>query len=76
MAAANPSGRRTCRNEPLRRRGRSDTIPRSGVEEIKGFFRKGRIGSWRDQFTADEGERFDALLAERLAGSGLTFEFE
>jgi hypothetical protein len=46
------------------------------VEEIKGFFRKGRIGSWRDQFTADESERFDALTAERMAGSGLTFEFE
>ena len=46
------------------------------VEEIKGFFRKGRIGSWRELFTVDQGERFDALCAEHLAGSGLTFEFE
>ena len=46
------------------------------IEEFKGFFRSGRIGSWKDQFTASQSDRFDALYEERMAGSGLDFQFE
>ena len=46
------------------------------IDELKDFFRKGRTGTWRELFTVDQGERFDALCAERLAGTGLAFEFE
>ena len=46
------------------------------IEEFRGFFRKGQIGSWKDQFTVAQNEQFDKLYAERMKGSGLEFEFE
>lgn len=51
----------------------------SNMHEIpgfSGFFRRGRIGSWKEQFTAEQNETFDRICSERLAGSGLDFEFE
>jgi hypothetical protein len=50
----------------------------SNMHEIPGmesFFRKGKIGSWREQFTAAESEAFDRIYAERMSGSGLDFNF-
>jgi hypothetical protein len=46
------------------------------IEELKHFFRKGEIGSWKDQFTVAQSELFDRLYAERMAGTGLSFDFE
>ena len=40
------------------------------------FFRKGVIGSWKDQFTVAQNEQFDALYAERMKDSGLTFDMD
>ena len=46
------------------------------INEFKGFFRKGQIGSWKDQFTVAQSEQFDRVCAERLQGTGLEFEFD
>ncbi|OPX36301.1 MAG: hypothetical protein B1H11_07715 [Desulfobacteraceae bacterium 4484_190.1] len=45
------------------------------IEELSGFFRKGKVGSWRDQFTVAQSEFFDELYAERMRGTGLEFDF-
>lgn len=45
------------------------------IEEFDGFFRKAQIGSWSEQFTAEQSAAFDALYARRMAGSGLDFDF-
>lgn len=59
-------------------RMRSDDF--SNLHEIaelgRGFFRKGRVGSWKEQFTESQSEAFDRVVAERLAGSGLRFRSE
>ncbi len=46
------------------------------IQEFTGFFREGRIGSWKEQFTKEQSEAFDELCARRLAGSGLEFDFD
>jgi hypothetical protein len=38
--------------------------------------RKGRIGDWKRHFTASQNEMFDRIYKERMAGSGLDFDFE
>ncbi len=45
------------------------------ITDLETFFRKGKIGSWRELFTPDQSEAFDRLCAERIAGSGLEFDF-
>jgi hypothetical protein len=50
----------------------------SNLHEIEGlgeFFRKGKVGSWRDLFTEEQSEHFDKVCKERLAGTGLEFAF-
>lgn len=46
------------------------------ITQLEGFFRKGEIGSWKDQFTVAQSEAFDRLYAERMRGTGLEFDFE
>lgn len=46
------------------------------IAQLEGFFRKGEIGSWKDQFTVAQSEAFDRFYRERMAGTGLDFEFE
>jgi hypothetical protein len=46
------------------------------IEDFEGFFRKGKIGSWKERFTTGQARRFDRLIEERLRGSGLTFVYE
>lgn len=46
------------------------------ISQLEGFFRKGEIGSWKDQFTVAQSEAFDLLYRERVAGTGLEFDFE
>lgn len=36
----------------------------------------GEIGSWKDRFTVAQSEAFDRLYKQRMAGSGLEFDFE
>ncbi|GJN04429.1 hypothetical protein PR202_ga21977 [Eleusine coracana subsp. coracana] len=37
------------------------------------FFRKGKAGGWRDHLTPEMAARLDAVVAQALHGSGLTF---
>lgn len=51
----------------------------SNLQEIGGmenFFRKGEIGSWQNLFTVRQSKQFDQLYAQRMAGTGLEFDFE
>lgn len=45
------------------------------IEELGGFFRKGYVGSWREQFTPEQDEILDRIIEQRLAGTGLEFDF-
>ncbi|XP_022110090.1 amine sulfotransferase-like [Acanthaster planci] len=47
-----------------------------GEENLGKFLRKGVVGDWKNYLTVAQNERFDALYREKMAGSGLTFEFE
>ena len=40
------------------------------------FFRKGKVGNWKEYFSPDENKRFDELFQEKLGDTGLTFRFE
>ena len=42
---------------------------------IPGHFRKGEIGDWRNHFSHEQTRIFDALYMERMAGTGLQFDF-
>jgi len=39
------------------------------------FIRKGQVGDWKNYFTDEQSNRLDALYAERMAGSGLVFDY-
>ncbi|GMQ82324.1 MAG: sulfotransferase domain-containing protein [Rhodothermia bacterium] len=43
------------------------------IEELGGFFRRGQVGSWQEQFTFTQNEFFDEIYETRLKGSGLNF---
>ncbi|GIJ91126.1 hypothetical protein Asppvi_010091 [Aspergillus pseudoviridinutans] len=45
-------------------------------EGHSGLFRKGKVGSWREQFTAKQTEVFDSMYWDRMANTGLSFDFE
>ncbi|CAH1244935.1 SULT2B1 [Branchiostoma lanceolatum] len=42
----------------------------------KNIVRKGVVGDWKNHFSAEESAKFDQRYRERMAGSGLEFEFE
>ncbi|XP_072041909.1 sulfotransferase 1C4-like [Amphiura filiformis] len=44
-------------------------------EERTSFMRKGKVGDWRNHFTVAQNEAFDTFVHEKLAGSGLAFEY-
>lgn len=68
--------------ERVRERSSFEAMKRDGfsshqeLAELEGFFREGRIGLWKEQFTVAQSERFDGIYAERMADSGLDFAFE
>ena len=45
-------------------------------DNVSPFMRKGQIGDWKTHFTPQINEYIDHLCSERLAGSGLHFDFE
>ncbi|KAE8152785.1 P-loop containing nucleoside triphosphate hydrolase protein [Aspergillus avenaceus] len=47
----------------------------SDVKEAGQFYRKGKIGSWREQFTVAQNDTFDKLYKDRMSNTGLEFEF-
>ncbi|XP_072041098.1 sulfotransferase 1C3-like [Amphiura filiformis] len=44
-------------------------------QEKSPFMRKGKVGDWRNHFTVAQNEAFDVFMQEKLAGSGLVFEY-
>jgi len=44
------------------------------IKEFQGFFREGKVASWKDQFTAEQSEAFDRFYLQKTRGSGLTFD--
>ena len=68
--------------ERIRRRSSFDYMKNEAfsshqeITQLEDFFRKGRIGSWKDQFTVAQSESFDHIYTERMADSGLDFVFE
>lgn len=51
----------------------------SGLGDVKElgstFFRKGQVGSWKEQFTVQQNEAFDQLWAERMGSEKLPWSF-
>ena len=52
-----------------------------GSEDVRNegessHFRKGKSGDWRSHMSLDQRRRFAAIMAERLAGSGLEDAFD
>ena len=43
--------------------------------EFVPFLRKGTVGDWRNHFTPQQSEEFDALYTKRMKDSGLDFDF-
>ncbi|KAJ4705456.1 Sulfotransferase [Melia azedarach] len=39
----------------------------------KAFFRKGKVGDWKNYMSSEMAERLDKIVEEKLAGSGLKF---
>ncbi|XP_035658755.1 sulfotransferase family cytosolic 1B member 1-like [Branchiostoma floridae] len=52
-----------------------ETLSESGTWR-KDVVRKGIVGDWKNHFSAEESARFDQKYRERMAGTGLEFEFE
>lgn len=51
-----------------------DWIPqRAGVPK---HFRKGKIGDWRNHFSAEQSQQMDDLYMKKMKNSGLQFDFE
>eukprot|EP00058_Branchiostoma_floridae_P023723 XP_002609213.1 hypothetical protein BRAFLDRAFT_90666 [Branchiostoma floridae] len=44
--------------------------------ERQAIARKGIIGDWKNMFTPEQNEAFDAWYEKKLAGTGITFDFE
>lgn len=44
--------------------------------EIASFVRKGIVGDWKNHFSPEQNNEFDAMYAEKMKGSGLEFSFE
>ena len=39
------------------------------------FMRKGVIGDWKNLFTKEQSDRIDAIVADKLGGAGLVFDY-
>ena len=39
------------------------------------FIRKGIVGDWRNHFTAEQSARMDKIVAEKITGIGLQYDY-
>jgi hypothetical protein len=46
------------------------------VEGATKFMRKGMVGDWKNLLTAEQSSEMDAIIAEKLNGSGVAFKYE
>ncbi|PLB49958.1 P-loop containing nucleoside triphosphate hydrolase protein [Aspergillus steynii IBT 23096] len=46
----------------------------SDIKQFTHFFRKGKAGSWKEQFTVQQSEAFDEYFRRRVGASGLKFD--
>lgn len=46
------------------------------IKEFQGFFREGKVNSWKNQFTRGQSEAFDRLYLEKTRGTGLKFNLD
>ncbi|XP_072042000.1 sulfotransferase 1A1-like [Amphiura filiformis] len=44
-------------------------------EPAKSFMRTGKVGGWKNLFTVAQNEQMDALVLDKLEGTGLIFEY-
>ncbi|KAK4715250.1 hypothetical protein R3W88_013588 [Solanum pinnatisectum] len=45
----------------------------SSGEENKVFFRKGKVGDWKNYFTIEMNEKLNHIIEQKFEGSGLRF---
>nr|XP_009859659.3 uncharacterized protein LOC104266029 [Ciona intestinalis] len=45
-------------------------------EKLMNFFRKGKVGDWKNYFTVAQSEKMDALVKEKLADTDIKFIYE
>ena len=43
------------------------------VEQLDTFYRRGKVGTWKEHFSEGQNQRFESLIESRLGGSGLDF---
>ncbi|XP_066289784.1 sulfotransferase 6B1-like [Branchiostoma lanceolatum] len=48
----------------------------STYKPLQSFTRKGKIGDWKNYFSPEQNRESDAEYGERMAGTGLSFDFE
>ncbi|XP_038065896.1 sulfotransferase 1C2-like [Patiria miniata] len=51
-----------------------DTLYPHSIKTGGTFMRKGNVGGWKDWFTVAQNEAMDALIKDKLHGTGLTFD--
>ncbi|XP_035697446.1 sulfotransferase family cytosolic 1B member 1-like [Branchiostoma floridae] len=56
--------------------GMKATLDNSRYADRRVMARKGIVGDWKNYFTDEQNQAFDAVYEERLKGTGLEFEFE
>ena len=44
-------------------------------DNISSFMRKGQAGDWKNYFTEEQNAYIDKVYAEKIEGSGLSFDF-
>ncbi|XP_074642992.1 sulfotransferase 1C4-like [Tubulanus polymorphus] len=52
------------------------SIPEDIDTSIVPFMRKGQVGDWKNHFTVAQNELMDMIINKKLAGTGLTFEYD
>ncbi|XWS53904.1 hypothetical protein CRYUN_Cryun10bG0040400 [Craigia yunnanensis] len=48
-------------------------VKKDAFVDNSAYFRKGKVGDWRNYLSAEMGERLDNIMEDKLSGSGLTF---
>ncbi|XP_022104123.1 sulfotransferase 1C2-like [Acanthaster planci] len=51
-----------------------DVLYPESTKSGRSFMRKGKVGGWKEHFTVAQNEAMDALIKEKLHGTGLTFD--